>query len=99
MASEELIKKRQHLKALEDFIGGPGYVGFIAYINEEIRQLNERILIECPTDIETVFAQLGDRGERRCFEAMLTVFENGVEELKDRISELEDEETLLKGGR
>jgi hypothetical protein len=99
MASEELIKKRQHLKALESFVEGPGYVGFIAYINEEIRQLNERILDECPTDVETVFAQLGDRGERRCFEAMLTVFENGIEELRDRISELEDEEALLKGGR
>lgn len=96
MASEELIKKRNHLKALEDFVGGPGYVGFLAYIREEIRQLDERILEECPTDVETVFAQLGDRGERRCYEAMLTVFESGIEELKDRVSELEDAETLVK---
>lgn len=99
MASEELIRKRKHLKALEDFVDGPGYVGFKAYIEEEIRQLDERILEECPTDVETVFAQLGDRGERRCYEAMLTVFQNGIEELKDRISELEDEEALVKGGR
>ena len=92
MASEELIRKRKYLKALEDFLGSPAYSGFIAAREAEIEDLKGSILLFDIVDFKSIFAQCNARGE-------LEVFPKAMEELKDRISELEDEETLVKGGR
>jgi hypothetical protein len=99
MPSEELLKKKKHLSALEEFLGGPAYAGFIVGIREEIRQLEFVILDSFPTDLEVVLRQCGIRGQKECLESMLDRFQNAAEELKDIISELEDSESVKKGGR
>jgi hypothetical protein len=99
MASEELIRKRKHLKALEDFLNSPAYVGFIVAREAEIEDLKGSILLFDIVDFKSIFAQCNARGELECLYTMLEVFPKAMEELKDRISELEDEETLVKGGR
>jgi hypothetical protein len=95
--TEDLLKKKRHLKALEDFIASPAHEGFIIGIEEEIRQL-EGLLLDMPlTDLETVFRQCGIKGQRECLYTMLDRFTGALEELKDRIAEMEDSE--MKGGR
>ena len=97
MPSEELLKKKKHLKSLEDFLGGPAYAGFLAGIEEEIRQLECIILDTFPVDMEQILKECGLRGQIECLSTMLDRFPSAAEELRDRISDLEDEEH--KGGK
>lgn len=99
MASEELMKKRKHLEALEDFMSGPAYGGFVVAREVEIEELKSSILLFDIVDLKSVFKQCQERGEMECLSNMLDVFPRALEELRDRISELEDEETLVEGGR
>jgi hypothetical protein len=92
MPSEELLKKKTHLKALEEFIAGPAYNGFLVGIEEEIRQLELMVLDTYPADLGGVFKQCGIRGQIECLASMLDRFINAMEELKDKIADLEDEE-------
>lgn len=94
MPSEELLKKKRHLKALEEFIEGPAYVGFVAGIEEEIKQLEAIILDSFPMDLDDVFKQCGVRGQVEALGSMLGRFVDAADELRDRISDMEDEETL-----
>lgn len=96
MPSEELLKKKTHLKSLEDFLASSAYTGFTVAIEEEIRQLEYVILDTFPTDLEGLFKQCGFRGQVECLATMLERFPLAAEELRDRISELED--TEQKGG-
>ena len=97
MPSEELLKKKKHLGSLEEFLAGPAYAGFILGVEEEIRQMESIILDNFPMDVSDVFEQCGVRGQKTCLESMLDRFNNAAEELRDRISDLEDEEAEKKG--
>ena len=77
-------------------MGGPAYVGFIAAREMEIEELKGSILIFDIVDLKSVFQQCQERGEMECLCTMLDVFPRALEELRDRISELEDEEALTK---
>lgn len=93
MPSEELIKKKKHLKSLEEFLDGPAYSGFVIAIEEEVRQIESIILDNFPVDVSDMLEQCSLRGQKMCLESMLSRFVNAAEELRDRISEMEDEET------
>jgi hypothetical protein len=100
MPSEELLKKKKHLKSLEDFLESPAYNGFIIGIEEEIKQMNAVILENFPMDVSDVFEQCSVRGQKECLESMRHRFKNAADELRDMISDMEDEEiTGKKGGR
>ena len=49
------------------------------------------------TGLEDVFKQCGIRGQIDCLASMLDRFVTAVEELRDRIAELEDEEEKGSG--
>ena len=51
MPSEELLKKKKHLKALEEFVAGPAYNGFIIGVEEEIKQLEYVVLDTTPNGV------------------------------------------------
>lgn len=91
MPSEELLKKKKHLKALEEFVAGPAYNGFVEGVEEEIRQLEYVVLNTYPADLDGVFKECGLRGQIECLNSMLDRFPNAVEELRDRIEDLENE--------
>ena len=92
MPSEELNNAKEHLASLEAFVRSRAHVGFIAARNEELRQLEEAMLEVDPVTREDEIEQCKLRGERRCLKSMLGIFTTAVEDLKDRIADLEDEE-------
>jgi chromosome segregation ATPase len=93
MPSEELIRLKAHLGSLEAFLHSPAHTGFVAARQEEIRVIEETLLDIDPVNHETEIEHFKFRGERRCLKSMITVFADAMEELKDRIADLEDEET------
>lgn len=95
MASEELIRLKEHLVSLEAFIDSPAHVGFLAARQEEIREIDYTLLEVDPVDHEDEIEHYKWRGERRCLKSMLTVFSDAAEALRDRISDLEDEEAEI----
>src|SRR5258705_10229826 len=98
MASEELIRLKEHLVSLEVFIDSPAHVGFLAARQEEIRQIEDTLRDVDRVDRGDEIEQYKFRGERRCLKSMVTVFSDAAEELRDRISDLEDEETEVSVG-
>jgi hypothetical protein len=97
MPSEELLNAKEHLKSLEAFIDSRAHVGILSARNEQLRQVNEMILFLDPITREHEIEQFKLRGEKRRLEMLLTEFIDAVEELRDRISDLEDEEMVLQG--
>jgi chromosome segregation ATPase len=90
--TEELIRLKKHLESLEAFLSRPAHKGFVAAREAEIAQIEEALLDNDPVNHVDEIEHYKFRGERRCLKSMLTVFSDAMEELKDRISELEDEE-------
>ena len=62
-----------------------------------MRLIKETILELDPVSREDEVEQYKLRGEKRCLEGMLTVFADALDDLKDRIDEIEIED-LEEGG-
>jgi hypothetical protein len=92
MISEELLKLKEHETSLEAFLVSRAYRGFLSARKEEIRVIEDTILEVDPVTREEEVEQMKARGERRCLRSMLTAFPDALEEVKDRIADLEDEE-------
>jgi hypothetical protein len=92
MPSEELLRLKTHLGSLEAFLDSPAHTGFVSAREEEIRQIDEVLLEQDPMSRSDEIEHFKFRGERRCLKSMLTVFADAVDELRDRIADLEDEE-------
>jgi predicted nuclease with TOPRIM domain len=90
--TEELMRLRKHRDSLEAFIGGPAHAGYVAARQEELRLVKETILELDPVSREDEVEQYKLRGEKRCLEGMLSVFADALEDLKDRIDEIESED-------
>ena len=90
--TEELMKLRKHRDALEAFIKGPAHAGFVAARQEELRLVERTILDIDPLRHEDEVEQYKLRGEKRLLEQLIDVFPEALEELRDRISDLEDED-------
>lgn len=90
--TERYLKLKKHLEALETFIASPAYVGYLAAREREIKNL-EAALLDCePLDRAGEIESYKQRGERRCLQQMLLIFEDARADLKDEIEdELESE--------
>lgn len=89
--TEELLRLKAHEKALVAFLDGPAHAGFVAARNEELRLVKETILALDPVKREEEIEHYKLRGEMRVLEGLLECFPDALEELRDRISDLEDE--------
>ena len=92
MTSDELVHCKEHLASLEAFMGSRAYTGFLAARDAELRSINETILTVDPVERADEIEHWKLRGEKRCLEHMIVAFEDGADELRDRIAEIEESE-------
>lgn len=90
--TEEMMKLRKHRDALEAFMKGPAHAGYIAAREMELRLVKETILELDPLRREDEIEQYKLRGEMRVLQGLVNVFEDALEEVKDRMDELELED-------
>jgi hypothetical protein len=90
--SQELEAKRKHLESLETFLDSPAYRGYAAAVKQDILDTKELIIATVPDSFENLSNELLLRGELRCLEVRLTMFEEARTTLKDRIDEIAERE-------
>lgn len=96
--SPDLVKMRAHEKALEEFIEGPIHVRYVEARKKELNNVCQAILDIDPVGRNEEVEEYKLRGEKRVLEELVNSFYTILEDLKDQISELEDEEANLKRG-
>jgi hypothetical protein len=86
--SAEVEKLQKHLEALETFMASDAYVGYVSARDEEIRIIEQRILMTPPiTEINRADVLLA-HGELDCQKDMKQTFEDARGTLKARIDEM-----------
>jgi hypothetical protein len=90
--SPELMRLRAHEKALVAFVNGPAHAGFVEARKLELGMVKQAILDLDPTERKDEIEQYKLRGEMRVLENLVDSFPWALEELRNRISDLEDEE-------
>lgn len=90
--SPDVERMTKHLHALQDFMDGPAYVGFVAARKDEIVAVKNRILTFRPDSEVNIALQNQAHGELDCLDEMVETFENAVIALKARISETTERE-------
>jgi hypothetical protein len=86
--SAEVEKLQKHLEALETFMSSDAYVGYLSARDEEIRIIEQRILMTPPiTEINRADVLLA-HGELDCQKDMKQTFEDARGTLKARIDEM-----------
>ena len=88
----EVDKKREHLKALDDFLASDAFTGHQAALREEIRQNEQAQVAIVPDSLSNIVELLQLKGEHRCLTERLTVFEDARVSLSDRIDEMVEAE-------
>lgn len=88
----DLKTKRDHLKALETFMGTVAYEGHQAALVREIELNEEAQVAIVPDSLADIVELLQLKGEHRCLTARLTVFEDARVSLSDRIDEMVEAE-------
>ena len=95
-AVEELSSKRKHLADLEVFIASSVHTNYVVGRRHE-RALLERVIVDLdPVDRKTEIESYKLRGELRCVETSVTLFEDARDTLKKRVEELESDIELAK---
>jgi hypothetical protein len=85
--SESVSAMRQHLKALNDFLGSIVHEKYKSATEVEIATTKEAALIVEPvTDMERA-EHFKLKGELRCLESRLTMFEDARVKLEDRLDQ------------
>jgi hypothetical protein len=87
--TEEMMRLKKHKDALEAFIKGPAHSGYVEARKEELRLVKETIIDIDPMRREDEIEHYKLRGEMRVLQGLVGVFEDALEEVKDRIEELE----------
>lgn len=90
--SDELKRKQEHLASLEDFLESPAFLGFKAAVAHDIKETRSVIVSIDPLKLEDFVEELKLRGELRCLEQMLNVFEDAHSSLKSRIDAIVEAE-------
>lgn len=86
--SPEVEKLQQHLDALNAFMDSPAYAGYVIARDEEIRQIEQRILMTPPiTEVDRAVVLLA-HGELDCQGDMKKTFEDARVTLEARINEM-----------
>ena len=83
--SQELEAKRKHLESLEDFLASPAHKGYVSAVKQDIVDTRDMIVALEPKSLESFVDGILLRGELRCLETRLTMFEDARVTLKDRI--------------
>ena len=91
----ELVKMKTHEKALEEFIGGPVHARYVEARKKELYNVCQAILDIDPVDRNGEIEEYKLRGEKRVLEELVHSFTTILEDLKDQISDLEDEEANM----
>jgi hypothetical protein len=91
----ELIKMKAHEKALEEFIEGPIHARYVEARRKELFNVCQAILDIDPVGRSEEVEEYKLRGEKRVLEELVNSFPAILEDLKDQISDLEDEEANL----
>lgn len=91
----ELVKMKAHEKALEEFIEGPVHARYVEARRKELFNVCQAILDLDPVSRNEEVEEYKLRGEKRVLEELVNSFHTILEDLKDQISELEDEEANL----
>ena len=92
----ELVKMKMHEKALEEFIGGPVHARYMEARKKELFNVCQAILDIDPVGRSDEVEEYKLRGEKRVLEELVNSFYTILEDLKDQISELEDEEANME---
>jgi len=90
--SQEIEAKKKHLAAIDAFIASPAYPAYVAAVGLEIKQTKESIVAITPDSISNFVEEIQLRGELRCLESRLTMFEDARVSLNDRIDEMVEAE-------
>jgi hypothetical protein len=88
----ELIRMKTHERALEEFIGGPVHARYVEARKKELMAVCQAILDVDPVGRAEEIEEYKLRGEKRVLEELVNSFTTILEDLKDQISDLEDEE-------
>jgi hypothetical protein len=94
--SGDILKLKAHEKALVEFIEGPAHAGYVEARKRELLDVREAILGMDPVRREDEIEQYKLRGEMRVLENLIENFPNALEDLRERISDLEDEANTRK---
>lgn len=86
------LRLQQHLKAVEVFIAGIGYKGYVEGIELEIKQTEQAIILNEPIDRASEIEGYKMRGDLRTLEQKKTLFEDVRVTLKQRIEEMLERE-------
>jgi hypothetical protein len=89
--TEEMMRLKKHKDALEAFMKGPAHAGYVEARKEELRLVKETIIDIDPMRREDEIEQYKLRGEMRVLQGLIGVFEDALEEVNDRIEDLEVE--------
>jgi uncharacterized protein YneF (UPF0154 family) len=90
--SAEIDKAKEHLVALKAFIASPAHVGYLAARDEEISNIEKRILNTPPIDQRNIADLLMAHGELDSQTEMKQTFESARVQLEARIDEMVEQE-------
>jgi hypothetical protein len=90
--NEDLQKKRQHLKSLIAFIESPAYLGYVSAVRVDIQANKDAQVAITPDNLPDIVELLQLKGELRCLESRLTMFEDARTKLERRIDEMVEAE-------
>lgn len=96
MTTGDIMRLKAHEKALVEFIEGPAHAGYVEARKRELFDVREAILGLDPIDRKDEIEQYKLRGEMRVLENLVDNFPNALEDLRERISDLEDEANTRK---
>jgi hypothetical protein len=97
--TEELQRLQKHLEALEAFVASPAHDGYVAARAAEISLLESQIIEDDPIDRKTEIESFKQRGELRCLRQMITIFEDGLIDLKTRIEDELERENVMRSNK
>jgi hypothetical protein len=94
--TNDVMRLKAHEKALEEFIEGPAHAGYVEARTRELEMVREAILDLDPVERADEIELYKLRGEMRLLEQLVNNFPIALEDLRDRISDLEDEANTRK---
>jgi len=86
--SQEVEEKRKHLAALEAFLASPAHIGYVISVEAEIQANKDAQVAITPDSISNFVELCQQKGELRCLESRLTMFEDARVNLERRIDEM-----------
>ena len=88
----DIDKKREHLRALDDFLASDAFVGHQAAVRQEIRDNEQSQIAIVPDSLRNIVELLQLKGEHRCLTERLTVVEDARVSLSARIDAMVEAE-------